>query len=204
MSRVSLLLWDVGGVVLSNAWDHANRAAAAHRFGLDASGLESRHERVEEAFEGGRLDLAGYLSATVFDATRSFPPEEFWAFMRGCSTANPAALDCARALRAEGRYVMATLNNESRELNEYRIATFHLRDAFHLFLSSCYTGRRKPDPRAYEYALQVTQREPDEALFLDDRRENVEAASRLGLRTLWVRDPGHLREDLASEGIAAA
>ncbi|EQD69450.1 Haloacid dehalogenase-like hydrolase domain protein, partial [mine drainage metagenome] len=70
-------------------------------------------------------------------------------------------------------------------------------------LSSCYTGRRKPDPEAYRYALEITQRDLDEALFLDDRRENVESAARLGLRTLWVRDPDQIREELASAGIVA-
>jgi putative hydrolase of the HAD superfamily len=204
MGRVSLLLWDVGGVVLSDAWDHTERAAAAAHFQLDAAELERRHEGVAAEFESGRLTLDQYLSATVFDTARSFTPEAFYRFMRECSRPNEAALACARTLRQGGQYLMVALNNESRELNEFRIATFHLRDAFQVFLSSCYTGRRKPDPDAYSHALQITQHAPDEALFLDDRRPNVEAALRLGLRALWVRDPGHLREDLASEGIAAA
>lgn len=203
MAKVSLLLWDLGGVVLSNAWDHSERAAAAARFNLDPVALETRHERVEEAFETGRLDLHGYLSTTVFDTARPFGPEEFYRFMCEGSRSNDAALACARSLREGGGYLMAALNNESRELNEYRISAFRLREVFDLFLSSCYTGRRKPDPDAYRFALEVTQRTPDEALFLDDRRENVEAASRLGLRTLWVRDPGRLREELSSVGIAA-
>jgi putative hydrolase of the HAD superfamily len=203
MAKVSLLLWDLGGVVLTNAWDHSERASAATHFHLDPVELERRHERVEVVFETGRLDLSGYLSATVFDRAQPFSPEEFYGYMRSGSRAHEPALACARSLRDAGEYDMVALNNESRELNEYRIATFHLRDVFHAFLSSCYTGRRKPDPDAFRYALQVTQRTPDEALFLDDRRENVDAAARLGLRTLWVQDPGRLREDLASEGIRA-
>jgi putative hydrolase of the HAD superfamily len=98
---------------------------------------------------------------------------------------------------------MAVLSNESRELNEYRIRTFRLGPIFEDFFSSCYTGRRKPDPAAYRLALSVTQRAPEETLFLDDRAENVEAAARLGLRTLRVHDPGRLREELAKVGISA-
>ncbi len=135
MAKVSLLLWDIGGVLLSNAWDRTSRAAAADHFHLDPVELERRHERVEEAFETGRLDLERYLSATVFDAARTFTPEEFYGFMCACSRANEAALVCARSLRERGEYVMAALNNESRELNEYRVATFHLVKVFHLFLS---------------------------------------------------------------------
>ena len=203
MAEVSLLLWDVGGVVLSNGWDHRARSAAAEKFGLDPAELERRHLSVDAAFETGRLDWAGYLAATVFYQPRSFPPEAFRQFMLDQSRANPAALATARALRGGGRYTMAALNNESRELNEFRIRTFGLRDVFHVFFSSCYTGLRKPEPAAYRYALDLTQRPPEEALFLDDRPENVAAAAREGLRTLEVRDPGRLREELANVGIVS-
>ena len=203
MAEVSLLLWDIGGVLLSNGWDQAARQAAAERFGLDPAEFERRHGQVETDFETGRTDLEAYLSATVFYLPRTFDREEFRRFMHARSTPHPVALAYARELRTAGRFVMAALNNESRDLNEYRIRTFHLREIFHLFLSSCYTCRRKPDPEAYRYALEITQRDLDEALFLDDRRENVESAARLGLRTLWVRDPNRIREELASAGIVA-
>jgi putative hydrolase of the HAD superfamily len=203
MAKVSLLLWDLGGVLLSNGWDRAGRIAAAERFHLDAEGLERRHEHVAPDFETGRLTLEQYLASTVFDVPRAFTAAEFRAFMWARSSPHASAIACARSFREGGQYVMVALNNESAELNEYRITTFHLRDVFHAFLSSCYTGRLKPDPAAYEYALQVTQHASDEALLLDDRQENVEAAARLGLRTLWVRDPGQVRDGLASEGIVA-
>ncbi len=203
MAEVSLLLWDVGGVLLSNGWDHAGRTAAAERFGLDPADLERRHEAVAEAFETGALTLPEYLATTIFYTPRPFTPDQVRTFIWGLSRPNEPAIETARRLRADVRFTQVALNNESRELNEYRIHTFRLRTVFHAFLSSCYTGRRKPDPSAYRYALQVTQRAPDEALFLDDRRENVDAAAQLGLRTLWVRDPARVGEELARAGVAA-
>lgn len=202
MPKVTLLLWDVGGVLLSNAWDRAARTAAATQFGLDASELERRHQLVDAAFETGRLDRAGYLAATVFYEPRSFSAAQFWEFMRGRSSAIAPTLELAQRLRAEGPWFMAVLNNESSDLNEYRIATFGLGSVFHAFFSSCYTGRRKPEPEAYRYALTITQRTPEESVFIDDRPENVSAASRLGLRTILVRSPDQLREELALAGVA--
>jgi putative hydrolase of the HAD superfamily len=202
MPELSLLLWDVGGVILSNAWDHADRAAAAERFKLDAAELERRHEEVADEFEKGRIDEEEYLSKTVFYVPRPFTRETFQQYIRDRSMPLAHALATARALRVRGRYVMATLNNESRALNEYRIATFHLKEIFHVFFSSCYTGLRKPDPAAYQYALQLAQRDPEESLLLDDRLDNVKAAATLGLRTLWVQDPGRLEQDLAAAGVA--
>jgi putative hydrolase of the HAD superfamily len=199
----SLLLWDVGGVLLSNGWDHASRAAAVARFGLDATEFERRHAATEVDFETGRLDWAGYLAATVFYEPRHFSEAEFGAFIRSQSSPHPGAIAAARALRATGRYRLATLNNESRELNEYRIRTFGLAEIFDDFFSSCYTGRRKPDPAAYRLALDVTRHGPEETLFLDDRPENVAAAAQLGIRTLRVLDPERLGDELARSGVHA-
>ncbi len=203
MADVSLLLWDVGGVLLSNAWDHRARAAAVRRFGLDGVEFERRHASVDADLECGRIDWAQYLDATVFYEARTFSREDFRDFVRAQSRANPPALATARALRRGGRYTMAALNNESRELNDYRIRTFGLREIFHVFFSSCYTGQRKPDPAAYRYALELSQREPEETLFLDDRPENIAAAARLGLRTLEVHDPAQVGSALAAVGIAS-
>jgi putative hydrolase of the HAD superfamily len=202
MPELSLLLWDVGGVILSNAWDHADRVAAAERFGLDAAELERRHEEVADAFERGQIDEEEYLSKTVFYAPRPFSRATFQRYIRDRSSPLAHSLATARGLRAGGKYVMAALNNESRALNEYRIATFRLTEIFHVFFSSCYTGLRKPDPAAYRYALQLAHRAPEESLLLDDRLDNVKAAATLGIRTLWVQDPGRLGEDLAAAGVA--
>jgi putative hydrolase of the HAD superfamily len=201
VAEVSLLLWDVGGVLLSDGWDHETRRLAAVRFGIDPGELERRHEPLAAALETGRLTWEAYLEAVVFYEPRPFSPEVFRRYVWDRSTPHPAAIGSARALRGSGRYVMATLNNESRELNEFRIEKFGLRELFHAFLSSCYTGRLKPDPDAYRLALELTRRAPGECLFLDDRAENVEAAAALGLRTLQVRDPDRLREDLLAVGI---
>ena len=203
MTKVSLLLWDIGGVLLTNAWDLADRQLAAKQFGLDAAEFEQRHDRVVDDFESGRMSEEDYLAQTVFYTSRPFTRAAFQQFMRERSQPHPAALATARALRASGDYVMAALNNESLGLNEYRIATFHLSEIFHVFLSSCYTGRRKPAVEAYRYALEIAQRRPEECLFLDDRPDNVKAAVSLGLRTVWVRDPERLREDLAAAGVTA-
>jgi putative hydrolase of the HAD superfamily len=201
VTKISLLLWDVGGVLLSNAWDVPDRQLAAQKFGLDAAEFERRHQAVVEEFEKGRMGEGEYLTKTVFYTRRKFSRAAFWQFMRKRSRPHPYALATAQALRARGEYAMAALNNESRALNEYRIATFHLQEIFHVFLSSCYTGRRKPEPDAYRYALELTQRTPEESLFLDDRLDNVKAAATLGLRTVWVRDRERLKEDLEAAGV---
>jgi putative hydrolase of the HAD superfamily len=203
MGRVSLLLWDVGGVLLTNGFDRAAREAAAEKFGLDPAEFERRHQLVDDAFERGRLDWATYLNATVFDVPRSFTAGEFREFVEQRSAPLVENLAVAREVRAGRACTMATLNNESRELNDYRIDRFGLGSLFDVFFSSGYTGRRKPDPEAYRFALELAHRDPEETLLLDDRPENVAAAAGLGLRTILVRDAHQIRNELALAGVGA-
>lgn len=199
MPEIRTLFWDVGGVLLTNAWDHEERNLAIERFHLDQDDFERRHKESVQPFEEGRLSLDQYLQRTIFGQPRTFSPDEFKQFMFGLSKPKTEVLEIARGLL--GKYLMGTINNESRELNQYRIETFGLAECFTLFVSSCFAGIRKPDVRIYRLALDLTQRAPEECCFIDDRSVNVEAASKVGLRTILVRDSSQLKSELRKVGV---
>ncbi len=73
-----------------------------------------------------------------------------------------------------------------------------------MFLSSCYLGLRKPDAAIYRLALEITQRRPDECLFIDDRLPNIEAAMQIGMRAIHFQDAAQLRTELGENGIHGA
>ncbi|HZP17072.1 MAG TPA: HAD family phosphatase [Terriglobales bacterium] len=199
MGKIRALFWDVGGVLLTNAWDHEERAQAASRFLLDHSAFEERHEETVPRLEEGRISLDEYLARTVFYQPRTFAREEFKRFMFSLSRPKPQVLEIARSLA--GKYFMATINNESRELNRYRLETFGLAEYFDLFVSSCFVGMRKPDERIYRLALDLTQNAPGECCFIDDRPANIEGAAKVGLMTILLKDPQQLRRDLQINGV---
>lgn len=201
MPEIRALFWDVGGVLLTNAWDHNERQRAAVEFGIDLRGFEQRHESVVSAFETGKLSLAEYLQQTVFYLKRPFTPEQFEQAIYSQSQANPEALALARQLAASGRYLMSTINNESAELNAFRIRKFGLREIFDLFVSSCFVGLRKPDPAIYQLALSLTQHTPDECCFIDDRPENLEAPRQLGMHCIRMEGVERLRDELKQLGV---
>ena len=102
-----------------------------------------------------------------------------------------------------GKYLMATINNESKELNLYRIQTFGLREIFTLFVSSCFVGLRKPEEGIYRLALEVTQKSPAECCFIDDRALNLEAARGMGMQTVEMENVGQLQQELQKLGVSA-
>ena len=201
MPKVTALFWDVGGVVLSNGWDRAARQAVTRQFGLDEAEFESRHELVVSRFETGRMSLDTYLARTVFYAPRAFSPEQVRQFMFAQSQPKPATLKFLAKLAGAGRYLLATLNNESRELNQYRIETFHLRKYFTVFFSSCFLGAQKPDEEIFRLALEMTQRRPDEVVFIDDRSLNVECARHCGLCGIQFQSVEQLEQELRRLGV---
>lgn len=203
MSDISALFWDNGGVILTNGWDRDARRRAVDQFNLDWTEFEDRHELVLNAFETGELSLDDYLKRTIFYRPRSFTPQQFGDFMFLQSQPMPDSLAFAGALAQTKKYLMSALNNESLAINEYRIATFHLRDYFQIFLSSCYLGVRKPNAEIYRLALKITQRAPSECILIDDRELNLECARELGINTVLYNGVGQLRDELARFGVTA-
>ena len=201
MSEIKALFWDVGGVLGTNAWDHTQRAQALEHFRLDPKEFTERHELVVSSFERGKISLDEYLDRTVFYCPRTFGREEFKQVMYSQSQPNDEALAFARSLAKSGKYLMGTINNESRELNQYRIDKFGMREIFRIFVSSCYVGLRKPEEGIYRLALDVTQQRPEECCFIDDRPLNVEMARRLGMGAIEMEGVEKLERDLAKMGV---
>lgn len=202
MAEITTLFWDVGGVLAANGWDRDTRHAAALRFGLEEEDLEQRHEALVSALETGKMSLDDYLDQTVFCHRQAFNREEFKAFLYAQSQPKPDSLALARELA--GRYLLAAINNESLELNLFRIEKFGLREIFAAFFSSCFVRLRKPDPAIYKLALDVTQKTHEECCFIDDRPLNLEGARQMGMRVIQFQDANQLRRDLAELGVTAA
>jgi len=201
VAEISTLFWDMGGVILTNAWDRDARLRAVEKFQLDREEFEDRHELLLNAFETGQATLDSYLERTVLYRPRSFTSGEFRAFMFAQSQEKPDGMAVLARATAARRYLIAALNNESLELNNYRIERFGLRRYFSAFFSSCYLGVRKPDRGIYRLALCITQRQPEECIFIDDRSLNLECARELGMKTIFCRNAAQLAEDLGRNGV---
>jgi putative hydrolase of the HAD superfamily len=203
LPKITALFWDVGGVLLSNAWDREQRQRTLKEFNLDVVEFESRHEMLVSSFERGKITLQNYLERTVFYRPRSFTIEAFTQHMFSLSTPIPETLQLGKELSRSGKYQMSTINNESKELNLYRIQTFGLREIFSLFVSSCFVGLRKPEEGIYRLALEITQRPPEECCFIDDRPLNLDSASRLGMQVIQMKTAEQLRADLQKLGVTS-
>lgn len=202
MSEIRAIFWDVGGVLLTNAWDHEERAKSLEKFQIDPKDFQSRHELLVSSFERGKITLDEYLQRTVFCQPRSFTVDSFRDYMFSLSQPFPDVLKFAQALSNSGKYLMGTINNESRELNYYRMERFGLREIFRLFFSSCFVGLRKPEKDIYRLALETTQIPAGNCCFIDDRPLNLECAQQMGMQTIQMQRLDQLRTDLTKLGVS--
>ncbi len=63
---ITTLFLDIGGVLLSNGWDHHARKRAATNFKLELAEMENRHHLTFDTYEEGKLTLEEYLYRVVF------------------------------------------------------------------------------------------------------------------------------------------
>jgi len=201
LPEINSIFWDVGGVLLSNAWDRSQRERALEQFNLDEAEFTDRHEMLVSSLERGKITFDEYLDRTIFYRPRPFAREVFKDYVFSLSQPHHEVLAVAEQLARSGKYFMATVNNESKDLNQYRIQTFGLRDIFSVFVSSCFVGLRKPEEAIYRLALEVTQKSAENCCFIDDRALNLESARRLGMSTIEMHDVEQLRRELRKLGV---
>ena len=202
MFPFDVILFDVGGVLLTNGWDTNERALAAKTFNLDPKELEARHHAVFGQWESGLISRDAYLDAAVFYQPRSFSRDHFFSFILQQSQWLPnGAIGILKQLAASNQYMVGALNNEARETNEYRFKTFGLREYFKVAFSSCYVGLRKPGLPIYERAIDILGKPPERILFIDDRAENVAGAVKKGMKAIEFKNEDQLRSELAGLGL---
>jgi len=202
MFPFDVVLFDVGGVLLTNGWDARERALAAEHFHLELTEFEARHRSAYGEWESGLISRDSYLDAVVFYQPRSFTRDDFFKFVLAQSQWLPGgAIGILKQLAASNKCMVGALNNEARETNEYRFAAFGLRECFKVTLSSCYLGLRKPDPAIYQRTLDILGRPAERILFIDDRAENVAGAVQAGMKAIQFTNEEQLRGEFARLGL---
>ena len=198
---VTCLFVDVGGVLLTNGWDHIARRHAVKHFHLDWDEIEERHRLTFEIHEQGRLSFEDYLRLVVFYEKRSFSRAQFRRFTLEQSKPYPDMIDLVARVKARHKLKVVVVSNESREVNAYRIRKFRLDALAGSFISSCFVHLRKPDSEIFRLALDIAQVAASQVLYLENTPMFVQVAEGLGIRSILHTDYKSTRERLASFGL---
>ncbi len=208
MSEIKVIFWDIGGVLLTNGWDRNQRRDVLTKLGVDVEDYETRHDAANFFWERGLSTAEEFFRKTVFNAdqpSRSFSYDELWALVCAESKVlDEGSFETLKRLQGQQQYKLATLNNESRELNEHRLDAFGLRTYFDFLICSGYVHEMKPHPDIYRAAIEISGVAPGQTLFIDDKEENCDAAIALGMHAIKFQSAHQLNAQLAKLGILAA
>jgi putative hydrolase of the HAD superfamily len=97
--------------------------------------------------------------------------------------------------RLHGNYKLAVLSNSPPGLAQW-LADWKLLNFFEVVFCSGDEGIAKPDPKAFELTLERLGVKPNETVFVDDTREHVEAARKLGLQGILFTTAEELEKEL--------
>jgi putative hydrolase of the HAD superfamily len=200
-TKITCMFLDIGGVLLTDGWDHHARKRAATNFKLELAEMEDRHHLTFETYEEGKLTLEEYLDLVVFYRKRSFTRAQFRRFIFAQSKPYPEMIYLAGQLKVRHGLKIAVVSNEARELNEYRIRKFKLDGFVDFFISSCFVHVRKPDADIFRLALDIAQVPARQVVFIDNTPMFVQIAEGLGIRSILHVDYRSTCAKLASFGL---
>ena len=185
---ISALFIDIGGVLLTNGWDHLARKRAARHFNLIWAEMDQRHRLVFETHEEGKLTLEEYLGWVVFYEKRPFTRSQFRNFMFDQSRPYPKMVQLITQLKRQLGLKVVVISNESRAVNAYRVRKFKLDQLADIFISSCFVGMRKPDVEIFRLALDLAQTPIKQVAYIDNTPMFVQIAESLGMRGILHTD----------------
>jgi putative hydrolase of the HAD superfamily len=189
------------GMVLSNP-----AVPAAHERMVVASGLS--REILDQHYWANRhsydLGMTGreFWAKVAADAGTTFTPAQVFTLIESdilmWTSVNEEMLAWAEALHEAGIRT-AVLSNMVWEILMHMQKWFGWLDHFDQLTWSCELEIAKPDPKIYLYTCEGLDVKPEEALFLDDKPENVAAAEKLGMKAIRFTTVERLREELEAE-----
>src|SRR5476651_734103 len=179
---ITCLFVDIGGVLLTNGWDHQSRRHAAKRFKLDWAEMQERHELNFETHEEDKISFQEYLDRVVFWQKRPFTRAEFREFMFAQSKPFTGMIELVRNLKAKYRLKIIVVSNEAREVNAHRIRQFKLDEFVDAFISSCFVHLRKPDADIFRLALDIAQVPAGQIFYIENTPLFVQIAASLGIQ----------------------
>jgi putative hydrolase of the HAD superfamily len=198
---ITCVFLDIGGVLLTNGWDHHARKRAATTFKLELAEMEDRHHLTFEPYEEGKLTLEEYLGRVVFYQKRPFSRAQFRRFMFAQSKPYPEMIELVAQLKVRHGLKIAVVSNEARELNAYRIRKFKLDEFVDFFISSCFVHVRKPDADIFRLALDISQAPARQVVYIENTPMFVQIAEGLGIRSILHTDYRSTCGRLASFGL---
>jgi putative hydrolase of the HAD superfamily len=202
LANVKAVIFDYGDVLCFRPTP-AQIEASARILDVPADQFNALWGRHRDRFDRGDITSDAYWSQFAKDAGKSVTAAQLRDLaakdVAMWSSLNPAMVGWLEDLSKAG-IKTAVLSNMHADMAEYARQNFKWLSSLTCVTLSAEIRSIKPAPEIYEHCLQGLKVEAQEALFIDDREVNVQAARAMGLHAIVFKSIDQLREELQAGG----
>jgi len=192
------------GMVLTGLPDAEAHDAMVRITGLQPDRFETLYWADRHAYDEGKLSGVTFWQKFARDSGIAVTPEQLAELnrldARMWTTQNPRMVAWQQRLKARGLHT-AILSNMGDTVLESIEREYAWIQNFDVLVWSFQLGMAKPDPAIYRHTLKRLGTRPEETLFIDDKRVNIEAARALGLQAIEFTTAEKLRQELIAAGL---
>ncbi len=195
-----LFLFDLGNVLVK--FDHAVIAEKLSRlsrkpiFPIVSQFIRSG---LGELFDEGKISSHEFVDRAIKSLSLPITLQEFQTVWNEMFTENPGMEDLLKQIKS--RYPVFVISDTNALHFEFVKEHFSILQWVDQFILSYEVGVRKPHPKIFEEALRRSGTTAEKAFFVDDRKEIIEAASKMGFHAFQFKDTVSFRKELYRLGL---
>ena len=196
---IKLVIFDLGNVLLKYD-DSEYYKYLSKKYGIPYEKVASIIERYNTKMYTGKMKNSEFLRFVSKSLNIPADKLEFDEYFIRKARINRKLLNFALSLKPKYKVVILTNVYVKRYSSTPRVFD---KSQFDRVFASCFIKMRKPNKNIYMYVLKKCRAKPDEAIFIDDRKENVEGAESVGIKSIQFKDNGSLLKKLSELGISS-
>lgn len=192
--NIKNIIFDYGNVIINldiEATYNAFEQIGAIRF--DEKWKEIMDEQVFKKYERGDITSSDFRNILRASFSKSVSdPQIDWAWNQLLKDMPSSRIELLKKIKSKFRTFILSNSNEIH-YNYYsnELKTKHDIDHFDLLFEKAYFSYQinliKPEQEFYRVVLSNHHLNPNETLFIDDLKQNTDAASQLGINTVWLK-----------------
>jgi glucose-1-phosphatase len=203
-SAIEVILYDLGNVILP--FNHYQIAEKLARFSLHPHYQDPRlifsylfdfQNGAIHEYEVGKVSSLQFFQSLkeLFQLSLSY--EAFVPIWNEIFIENPEVSEMI--LLQRGMWRLGLLSNTNSLHFDYVLSTFPIVRVFDRWILSHEVGSKKPAIEIFQTAMAWAGVEPENILFIDDLKRNVDAALSLGIQGIHFVSARQLREELSKK-----